>query len=64
LLSSAREAGAPKAALEVIALLVLQGFASEDRDTARVAAEPITGARPDDPLLYGDDLLVSSGRDA
>jgi hypothetical protein len=59
LLSGARTSGAPNAVLEVIALLALQGFATEDRGTARVAAEPIAGARLDDPLLYGDDLLVS-----
>jgi hypothetical protein len=59
LLSGARASGAPDAVLEVITLLVLQGFATEDRETALVAAEPIAGARLDDPLLYGDDLLVS-----
>lgn len=60
LLSKARAAGASNAVLEVIALLVLQGFATEDRDTAHVAAECIAGARLEDPLLYGDDLLVSA----
>jgi hypothetical protein len=59
LLSGARASGASNAVLEVIALIVLQGFATEDRHTARVAAEPIAGARLEDPLLYGDDLLVS-----
>jgi hypothetical protein len=59
LLSAARASGAPNAVLEAMALLVLQGFATEDRDTARIAAEPIAGVRLDDPLLYGDDLLVS-----
>jgi hypothetical protein len=59
LLAAARASGAPDAVLEVIALLVLQGFSTEDRGTTRVAAEPIAGARLDDPLLYGDDLLVS-----
>lgn len=64
LLSRARASGASNAVLEVIALLVLQGFATEDRATARVAAEPIEGERLEDPLLYGDDLLVSAaGRD-
>lgn len=63
LLSKARESDATDAVLEVIALLALQGFPTEDRGTARVAAEPIAGARLEDPLLYGDDLLVStSGR--
>jgi hypothetical protein len=50
------------AVLEVIALLALQGFASEDRDAARLAAERIPGERLEDPLLYGDELLVSVGR--
>jgi hypothetical protein len=59
LLSGARASAASNAVLEVIALFVLQGFATEDRDTARVAAEPIAGARLEDPLFYGDDLLVS-----
>jgi hypothetical protein len=61
LLSRARVAGASDAVIEVVALVVLQGFATEDRDTARVAAERMAGARLQDPLLYGDDLLVSTG---
>jgi hypothetical protein len=60
LLAKARASGAPDAVLEVIALLVLQGFATEDRDTTRIAAERIAGEGLDDPLLYGDDLLVSA----
>jgi len=60
LLSRARASGASTVVLEVIALLVLQGFATEDRDTARVASEPLAGERLDDTLLYGDDLLVST----
>jgi hypothetical protein len=60
LLSKARSSGASNAVLEVIALLVLQGFATEDRDTARVAAELVDGSPLEDPLLYGDDLLVSA----
>jgi hypothetical protein len=60
LLSKARASGASNPVLEVIALLVLQGFATEDRETAHVAAEPIAGAQLEDPLLYGDDLLVSA----
>jgi hypothetical protein len=59
LLSKARSSGASNAVLEVIALLVLQGFATEDRDTAGVAAELVDGGPLKDPLLYGDDLLVS-----
>ncbi len=59
LLSNARASGASNAVLEVVALLVLQGFATEDRDTSHVAAEPIEGQRLEDPLLYGDDLRVS-----
>lgn len=51
LLSGARAAGAPNAVLEVIALLVLQGFATEDRDTAQVAAEPIAAPRRS-PVLW------------
>lgn len=58
LLATARAAGAPDAVLEVLALYALQGFATEDRATARVAAEPIAGERLEDPLLYGDDLFV------
>jgi len=60
LLSRARASGASNAVLEVIALLALQGFATEDRDTARVAAERIAGERLEDPLLYGDDLLLGT----
>jgi len=60
LIARARESGASPAVLEVIALLVLQGFASEDRDIAMVAAEPIAGAKIEDALLYGDDLLVTA----
>jgi hypothetical protein len=60
LLSSARASSASNEVLEVIALLVLQGFATEDRATVRVAAERIEGERLDDPLLYGDDILVSA----
>jgi len=59
LLSKARVSDASNAVLEVITLLVLQGFATEDRDTALVAAEAIVGAQLEDPLFYGDDLLVS-----
>jgi hypothetical protein len=63
LLSEARASGASNAVIEVIALLVLQGFATEDRNTAHVAAEPIEGHRLEDPLLYGDELLVrAAGR--
>lgn len=62
LLSKARAGGASNAVLEVIALIVLQGFATEDRDTAHVAAEPIAGAWLEDLLLYGDDLLVNAAR--
>lgn len=60
LLSRARASGAANAVLEVLALLALQGFATEDRATARVAAEPIPGERLLDPLLDGDDLLLSA----
>jgi hypothetical protein len=62
LLSRARNMEVSNAVLEVIALLALQGFASEDRDTGRLAAERIPGERLEDPLLYGDELLVSVGR--
>lgn len=65
LLSTARASGASNAVLEVVTLLVLQGFATEDRATARVAAEPIAGEGLDDALFYGNDLLVSgAGRPA
>jgi hypothetical protein len=60
LLSKARASGASNAVLEVIALLALQGFPTEDRDVAHVAAEPIAGERIEDPLLYGDDLLLTA----
>jgi len=60
LLLEAREARASNAVLEVIALLVLQGFATEDRDNVGVAAELISGRRLDDTLFYGDDLLIST----
>jgi len=59
LLAQARASGVSNAVIEVIALFVLQGFATEDRDTARVAAEAVDGEWLQDPLLYGDDLLVS-----
>lgn len=60
LLLKARETRASNAVLEVIALLVLQGFATEDRDTASVAAELIAGQPLNDTLFYGDDLLIST----
>lgn len=60
LLVKARASGASDPVVEVIALVALQGFATEERDTARVAAEPLAGERLEDPLLYGDDLLVST----
>jgi len=60
LLVKARASGASDAVVEVIALVALQGFATEERDTASVAAEPLDGGRLADPLLYGDDLLVST----
>jgi hypothetical protein len=59
-LAHARATGAPDAVLEVIALLTLRGFATEDRDSARIAAERFEGGQLDDVLLYGDDLLISS----
>lgn len=59
LLARARASGAPNAVLEVLAFLVLQGFATEDRDTAHLGAERIAGGHLEDPLFYGDDLLVS-----
>lgn len=58
LISQIRASGETSEVLEVVALLALQGFASEDRNTAQVAAEPIAGAQIDDLLLYGDDLSV------
>lgn len=61
LLVQARASGASSSVIEVIALLVLQGFATEDRDIAWIASEAIGGEGLDDPLLYGDDLLVSVG---
>ena len=60
LLSHARRTGASNEVLEVIAILALQGFSTEDRITAHVAAEPIEGGLLEDPVLYGDDLLVST----
>jgi hypothetical protein len=60
LLAGARADGASRAVLEVVALLVLQGFAAEDRETAEVVSEGIDGRRLDDPQFYGDDLLVVS----
>jgi len=60
LLAMARASGASNAVLEVITLLVLMGFATEDRETARVAAESIDGVPLEDPLFYGDDLLITA----
>jgi len=60
LIAQARAAGADSAVVEVLALLALQGYAAEDRDTVVVGAEAIPGACLEDPLLYGDDLLVSA----
>jgi hypothetical protein len=60
LLLRARTSGESNAVLEVITLLVLQGFATEDRNTARVAAELVDGGRLDDALFYGDDFLISA----
>jgi len=59
-LSAARNAGATDSVLEVIALLALQGFATEDRDAAGISAEVISGAHLEDSLLYGNDLLVTA----
>jgi hypothetical protein len=65
LIAEAWAAGADDTVVEVLALLALQGYAAEDRDTVQVGAEPIPGACLEDPLLYGDDLLVSvAGREA
>jgi len=61
LLVQARAAGEPDRVLELMALLMLQVFAREDR-TARIAVEHVRGVRLDDPLLYGDDLLVTRHR--
>jgi hypothetical protein len=58
LLAKGRAQGATNSVLEVLALLTLQGFATEERDGSRLASEP-TGDRLQDPLLYGDDLLVT-----
>jgi hypothetical protein len=60
LLLRARRADCDPAVLEVIALRALQAFATEERDAIRMAAERIPNASVRDPLLYGDDLLVSS----
>ncbi len=60
LLRKARGSGASNEVLEVIGLFVLQGFATEDRDIAHVASEPIEGTPLHDSLFYGDDLLVST----
>lgn len=59
LLAGARDAGAPEQVLEVISLVALLGFSREDRLTALVASEPVPRGHLEDPLFYGDDLLVS-----
>jgi hypothetical protein len=59
LLAQARKMDCDLAVLEVIALRALQAFATEERGTIRMAAERIPDVEVRDPLLYGDDLLVS-----
>jgi hypothetical protein len=59
LLVRARKADCDAAVLEVIALRALQAFATEERGTTRMAAERIPDMNVRDPLLYGDDLIVS-----
>jgi tetratricopeptide (TPR) repeat protein len=59
LLSQARAQGAADTVLEVLALLCLQSFASEDRKAARLQAEKIPNGHLADAGFYGDDLLVS-----
>lgn len=59
LFAIARASGASDAVLEVMSLMALQGFATEGREVTLVGAEPIAGVLLEDPLFYGDDLLVS-----
>lgn len=58
LLLRARAAGCDTAVLEVITLLVLQAFATEDRGVTGMTAERIPDSKLQDALFYGDDLLV------
>ncbi len=59
ILARARAAGHSDAVLEALALLALQGFATEDRESIAIAAERVVGARLEDPHLYGDDMLIT-----
>jgi hypothetical protein len=59
LLTQARARGASHAVLEVLALLTLHSFASEDRRTVGVRAEKIQDRSLAEAGFYGDDLLVS-----
>lgn len=56
----ARDQGAGRRTLEVLTLLVLQGYASEDRAAAGVASDRADGARLEDPDFHGDDLIISA----
>lgn len=59
LLAKARRAGHADAVLEALALVALQGFATEDRDNLSIASERLGGGRLEDPYLYGDDLVLA-----
>jgi hypothetical protein len=59
LLTQARARGASNAVLEVLALLTLHSFASEDRRTIGVRAEKMQDRPLAEVGFYGDDLLVS-----
>jgi hypothetical protein len=56
-LQNARAAGADASVCEILALLALQGFATEDRRAAGAVSEQ-DGTSLEDPEFYGDDLLV------
>lgn len=60
LLAWARAAAAGDPVLEVLALLTLQAFATEDGKSPQLTAEGLDGVPLEDLLLYGDDLLLTS----
>jgi hypothetical protein len=59
LLATARAADEPEVVLEVIVLLMLQAFSSEDADLAAVRVERAIDGPLADPSFYGDDLVLA-----
>jgi hypothetical protein len=58
LLATARADDAPEEVLEVMVLLALQAFATEDRANTGVSADLVSGVLLADSTFYGNDLLL------